>query len=168
MNLFSKTSIVHILLGCFILAYTPIANAKTMSIQVREGQLRSAPSYLSRVVATLNYATRVTIAEEKGPWIRVQTEDGSQKGWIHKSALTKKRLKLASGEKNASTAVSTDEQALAGKGFNSDVEAKFKKDNAEIDFTWVDKMEKIKVPPKKIKKFLKDGDIKPLEGGKTK
>jgi hypothetical protein len=45
---------------------------------------------------------------------------------MHSSALTKKKLKLAAGEADAATTVSSEEQALAGKGFNSDVEAKFK------------------------------------------
>jgi hypothetical protein len=79
---------------------------------------------------------------------------------MHSSALTKKKLKLASGKDNATTTVSSEEQALAGKGFNSEVEAKFKEDNAEIDFTWVDKMEKIKIKTPTLIKFLEKGDIK--------
>jgi len=161
---FLRTMVVMALTGTVVLTAMP-ANAKTMSVQIREGQLRSTPSFLSRVTTTLKYATRVTVVEIKGPWIQVQTKDGSKKGWMHKSALTKKHLKLAAGSEKASTAVSTDEQALAGKGFNSDVEAKFKKDNAKIDFTWVDKMEKIKIGPRETGKFLKAGDIKPLKGG---
>ena len=80
---------------------------------------------------------------------------------MHTSALTKKKLKLSAGEANASTTVSSEEQALAGKGFNSDVEAKFKENNAEIDFSWVDKMEKIKIKTSTLIKFLEQGDIKP-------
>ena len=34
-----------------------------------------------------------------------------------------------------------------------------------FDFTWVDKMEKIKVAPKVSKTFLTQGEVKPTEGG---
>ena len=141
------------------------AKTKTMSVQVKKGQLRSAPSYLSRVVTDLDYTTRVTVLEEKGAWLRVRQEEGNTEGWMHTATLTKKKLKLVSGDKDATTAVSSEEQALAGKGFNSDVEAKFKEQNKEVDFTWVDKMEKITIPTPKIVKFLEAGEVKAAKGG---
>ncbi len=141
------------------------AKAKTMSVQVRKGQLRSAPSYLSRVITALDYTTKVDVLEEKGTWMRVKQQEGDAEGWMNASALTKKKLKLASGDQDATTAVSSEEQALAGKGFNSDVEAKFKEQNSEIDFTWVDKMEKMTIPTPTIVEFLKTGNVKAAEGG---
>jgi uncharacterized protein YgiM (DUF1202 family) len=143
---------------------TAFAGTKKLSVQVRQGQLRTAPSYLSRVVTNLNYATRVVLIEEKGAWLKVSVNDGKTSGWMNKASLTKKRLKMKSGAADISNTVSTEEQALAGKGFNSDVEAEFKKENKDIDFVWVDKMEKIKVNHRTIAKFLKDGDIKSRKG----
>ena len=141
------------------------AKTKTMSVQVKKGQLRSAPSYLSRVVTDLDYTTRVTVLEEKGDWLRVRQEEGDTEGWMHAATLTKTKLKLASGDEDATTAVSSEEQALAGKGFNSDVEAKFKEQNAKVDFTWVDKMEQITIPAPKIVEFLEAGEVKAAQGG---
>ena len=162
MNRFMRCGVAIILL-----AATPSFGAKenTMSVQVREGQLRSAPSYLSRVLATLDYTTSVTILKEQGPWMLVRPADSTTQGWMHSVSLTKKNLKLESGDKDATTAVSTDEQALAGKGFNSDVEAKFKERNAKINFAAVDKMETITIPIATITSFLKEGDVKPAKGG---
>ena len=57
------------------------------------------------------------------------------------------------------TGASGDELALAGKGFNSDVEAAFKAGNKEIDFTWVNRMEKMKVSPAAVEKFLRQGQV---------
>jgi len=54
--------------------------------------------------------------------------------------------------------------ALAGKGFNSDVEAQFKKTHKDIDFSVVDKMEKIKISSSEMQAFLKDGDVAPKGG----
>lgn len=153
-------------IALLLLAVMPAlaAKTKTMSIQVRQGQLRSTPSYLSRIKTTLNYTDRVTILEEKGVWMRVRPEAGTIEGWIHSASLTKKKLALKSGDTDATTAVSTEEQALAGKGFNSDVEAKFKENNDKVSFEWVDKMEKITIPTPKIISFLKAGDVKAKEG----
>jgi len=141
------------------------ARQKKMSVQVREGKLRSAPSYLSKVVTTLDYTARVIVLEKKGIWMKVQTPGGQATGWIHSSALTKKKLKMKADEEEGALGVSSDEQALAGKGFNSDVEAEFKTRNKDIDFTWVDKMESIKVSLAEMQAFLEKGKVKPGEGG---
>jgi hypothetical protein len=45
------------------------------------------------------------------------------------------------------------------------VEAEFKAKNKKIDLVWVDKMEKIKVSPKEMQEFLREGGVKPSEGG---
>ncbi|MFH0880636.1 MAG: hypothetical protein V2A34_13050, partial [Lentisphaerota bacterium] len=59
------------------------------------------------------------------------------------------------------TGASGEELALAGKGFNSDVEAEFKSQNKNVDFTWVDKMEKMKETPDELISFLKEGQVNP-------
>jgi hypothetical protein len=136
-----------------------------MSVQVKSGQLRATPSFLGPLVAPLNYGDRLQVIEQQGDWSKATTPAG-QTGWVHRSALTKKKIVMKAGDQDAQTAASGDELALAGKGFNSDVEADFKAKNRQIDFTWVDKMEKIKVTPESMQQFLKDGGIQPSEGGK--
>lgn len=141
------------------------ARQKSMSVQIREAQVRSAPGFLSRVLTTVPYTERVTILEEKTDWVRVQIDGSQIEGWMHSTALTAKKLKLSAGEQDAQLAVSSDEQALAGKGFNSDVEAQFKKQNSKIDFAPVDKMVKIKIPAETIQAFLTDGSVTPTTKG---
>ena len=143
------------------LAAGPVA----MSVQVKNGQMRATPSFLGSVVAPLSYGDRVQVVEQQGDWSKV-TGPGGQTGWVHGSALTKKQIVMKAGGQNAPTAASGDELALAGKGFNSDIEADFKAKNRNIDFTWVDKMEKIKVAPESMQQFLKEGGVQPAEGGK--
>ncbi|HAK96764.1 MAG TPA: SH3 domain-containing protein [Planctomycetes bacterium] len=140
------------------------AGAATMSVQVKSGQLRATPSFLGRVVAPLSYGDRVEILETKNPWMRVAGPRG-QRGWVHGSALTEKKIAMASGSRDAQTGASSDELALASKGFNSDVEADFKAKHRNVDFTWVDRMEKWKAAPEAMQAFLKDGGLKPAEGG---
>lgn len=150
-----------------IVAATALAaRQKQMSVQVREAQVRQAPGFLSRVLATVPYTEAVTVLEEKNDWTRVQTAvNGGTEGWMHNTALTSKRIKLSGAGPDAQLAVSSDEQALAGKGFNSDVEKQFKERNTKADFSPVDKMEKLKIPVTDIQSFLEEGGVTTANGG---
>lgn len=155
--------------GCLaILLLAGMAHAvkpgKTMSVQMHKGELRAAPSRLAAVVSTVKYGDRLTVQESQSGWIKASAPDGAS-GWIHESALTPKRIVLASGTGDAQLAASSDEMAMAGKGFNSDVEKQFKDKNKDIDFTWVDKMETFLVPPTQLQQFMKDGRVDPSKGG---
>jgi SH3-like domain-containing protein len=138
---------------------------KEMSVQVKQGQVRATPSFLGKVVVTLAYGDRVETLEEKDGWIRIVPPGSKAPGWIHSSALTEKRVVLRAGKKETDVAASTGELALAGKGFNADVEAAFKARNKGIDFTWIDRMENMNVPPGKIHAFVQEGKLIPAEGG---
>ncbi len=154
--------------GCItglMLALPAAARQKTLSVQVREGQLRTSPGFLSRVVAVVPYTEQVSVLEERTDWLRVRTEDAGHEGWMHASALTAQHLKLASGERDAQLGVSSDEQALAGRGFNSQVEAEFKQRNRNIDFARIDRMEALKIPVATLQDFLAEGGLRPPEGG---
>ena len=139
------------------------SSAATMSVQVKEVPVRTTPSFIGKVVGTLAYGDRVEIQKTQGAWSKVAGAGVS--GWMHTSALSSKKIVLASGREQAKVAASGDELALAGKGFNSDVEAQFKAGHKDIDFTWIDRMEKIKIPSSEMQVFLKKGDITSKEGG---
>ena len=146
-----------IIFGCLILS----ASARELSVQIREGQLRAAPSFLSQIREIVPYTERVKVLAEQGDWMQVQPLASETKGWMHQSALTRKKLALAAGEREAAQTVTTSEQALAGKGFNPQVEAEFRSRNAEAAFQWVDKMEQRKVLPGAIQTFLREGGLAP-------
>ncbi|HMO49717.1 MAG TPA: SH3 domain-containing protein [Kiritimatiellia bacterium] len=146
-----------ILAGWLVWATTS-ALANQMSIQVQTGQLRETPSFLGRVVATANYADRVTVIAKQGVWSQVRHPNG-QTGWIHESALTRERIVLRAGAQDVHRTASGEELAMAGKGFNSQVEAEFRDKNREVDFTWIDRMEAISVAESEIMKFLREGGL---------
>lgn len=134
--------------------------ADQMSVQVQNAQLRADASFLAKMTGQVAYGARVTVLQARGDWRQVQAAGGPT-GWLHQSALTKKVISMKAGAQDVATAASGDELALAGKGFNSDVEADFKNKNKDIDFTWIDRMEKIKVSMDEITRFLNDGQVKP-------
>ncbi len=163
------------------------APPKTMSVQVKEGQLRSTPSFLAEIVAKPSYGDRVEIIQDQGTWKKVAIR-GVQ-GWMHTSALTTKSIVLKAGAAASPTgatggevalagkadvlpntspgsqSVTTSEIALAGKGFSEEVEKQYKSLNRNLDYGWVDRMEKFNVSPEQMQAFLKQGNVVPAEGG---
>ena len=135
----------------------------SMSVQVKKGDVRSTPSFLGKIITQLSYGDPVQVQGAKGPWMLVDLVD-SGNGWIHTSALTRKKIILRAGQTDAQQTADSDEIALAGKGFNEQVQGEFKAQNPNIDYTWIDKMEKFVVSRKRMLEFLKEGELNP-EGG---
>lgn len=140
--------------------FGPSGPPAEMSVQVQSGQVRATPSFLGQVVATVKYGDRLDVVEQQNGWTKVRTPAGKE-GWMHDSALTRKRVVMKAGAEDVQASASGEELALAGKGFNSDVEAEFKNQNKDIDFTWVDRMLKYKVTPEEMRAFLKEGEVTP-------
>ncbi len=139
--------------------------AQQLSVQVRETQLRARPSYLGAGGATVAYGTRLTVVGEQGPWRQVTTPDG-QRGWLHLSVLSEKKLRLQSGgDDRAAAGADQDEIALAGKGFTEEVEQSYRRGNQAADYTWVDRMATWRVTPDEALAFLVAGEVVPAEGG---
>ncbi len=147
-----------ILMGCVALAAGAAWAAKEMSVQVRDGQLRNRASFLGTVTGAVAYGDRVTVNQTQAGWCEVAKADGTT-GWIHESALTPKKVVLASGEGDARTGASGEEVALAGKGFSKEVEAEYKKQNKDLDYTWVDWMGRQTVAVEELVQFLKQGEL---------
>ena len=159
----SRLKITGFLISLTLLAVIAWAGQDFMSVQVKKGQLRATPSFLGKIVANLAYGDRVEVLREQGKWIEVR--HGRKSGWLHESALTADRIVLSSGRGDVPTGASSEELALAGKGFNAQVEEEFKTQNKDIDFSWVNRMEKIVISPREMITFLKNGDIQPRPGG---
>ena len=137
-----------------------MAFAGTMSVQVQKSKVRATPSQLGKTVDTVNYGDTVDAGELEKSWYPVTTKTGKN-GWLHESALSKKPIKMSAGTTTVSTGVSSDEVALAGKGFNEQVEAKLKAEGT-LNFTWVDHMINYNIDTEKIITFRANGH---LEGG---
>ena len=135
-----------------------------MSVQVKTAQLRATPSFLGKIVTTVAYAQQVAILKEQGAWVNVTVPGTSTEGWMHSTALTKKKILLNPSASDISQAASSDEIALAGKGFNAQVEEEFKAGNSQVNYAPVNKMETIVISQTQMSKFLQQGGVTP-EGG---
>jgi hypothetical protein len=85
-------------------------------------------------------------------------------GWIHQSALTSKQVVLNSGAAVSSSA-NSQEIALAGKGFNEDVERQYRAGNGRIDYAWVNHMEGYRISREQMISFLDAGKVQAAPGG---
>ena len=90
------------------------------------------------------------------------TADGKT-GWLHESTLSKKPIAMKAGTSDVATGASSEEVALAGKGFNEQVEGKVRSEG-KLDYTWVDKMSKFESSPDQIALFRAQGSL--LGGGR--
>jgi hypothetical protein len=78
--------------------------------------------------------------------------------------LSEKKIVLQAGAEDVQRAATTDELALAGKGFNSRVEERFRAEHPGLDFTWIDRMETFEASPEQVRSFLQEGRLSPRGG----
>jgi len=157
-----RKQLVCVVLACACLVAITAFAAQVMSVQVRDGHVRGTPSFLGKIVGSLSYGQRVAVTGASGDWSEVSF--AGAKGWIHASALTSKDLGLRSGSGQAPTSVSGQEMALAGKGFDAQVEQKYRQTHGG-DFASVDRMERNALQPDRLMAFLQEGGVTP-RGGK--
>ncbi len=152
---------------CFIVFGTQAAwsaDSGSMSVQVKQSQVRTAPSFMARIIATLQYGDRVYVVSSQGTWTQVFMVAAGIKGWVHASALTPKKIVLKAGSADVNKTATSDELSLAGKGFNKEVEGEFKAKNQSLDYAPIDQMETMKVSQRDIREFLKAGAVSPQGG----
>jgi SH3-like domain-containing protein len=153
-----------ILAAVLLLAAAAIfAAPKQMSVNVKETQVRATPSHFAKVLAVVKYGDRLEVVQEQSGWAKVSLSGGKLQGWVSLSALQDKRIALTAGQAGSTSGASSGEVALAGKGFNKEVEAQYK-DEKQLDYTWVDRMEGYRVSPEQVLAFLQAGGL-PAPGG---
>src|SRR6185503_1016379 len=96
-----------------LLAATSLARAEEtkMAVQVKSTPVRETPSFLGKLLGSLSYGDPVVVVEKPGDWIKIKSEKPSVTGWVHKSALTTKKIALTSGKGDANVKASSEELA---------------------------------------------------------
>jgi hypothetical protein len=135
-----------------------------VSIKVKKGQIRSEPTFFGKIIAEAFYGDAVNVMEETEAWKKVSLPYKGIDGWMHGSALSNKRIILKPGESDVRLAATSDEVALAGKGFNKDIEDEYQKRNPRANFNLINKMEMREVSQVEIYAFLETGGLR-VPGG---
>ena len=145
------------------------ADAKQMFVTVKTTVVRATPGYLGKPLGELKYGDRVTVldkpADAPKDWLKILGPDKKLQGWVNASSLSQKEIVLKAGSGDVSQSASSGDVALAGKGFNADVEKQYK-ENQHLDYTWVDNMEKFEVDPRQVSLFLSQGGLSEQGGAK--
>ena len=128
---------------------------KTMYVSVDSAQLKAKPSSASKKLSTVEYKTAVVVLKTEKSWCYVQLEaDSSVEGWLPESALTSKKIK----DKDKAASANADEIALAGKGFNSTIEAVYAQEY-EVNFDVVDYIESLGADTDEAVEFARQGEL---------
>ncbi|MCJ7582030.1 MAG: SH3 domain-containing protein, partial [Candidatus Aminicenantes bacterium] len=127
-------------------------------VKIQSTNIRKEPKFYAGSLSTIKAGDSVELIETQNDWIKVRTTAGVI-GWIHSSAVEQQKFKLSSLDKSLKTQASASEVALAGKGFNKQVEESYRQKNQEISFVYVEKMLAIRIPSAVIEDFLKTGRL---------
>jgi uncharacterized protein YgiM (DUF1202 family) len=151
-------------IGLSLLLFTGLlVAAETLRVRVKSTKLRSSPKFYAGSVASLQFGDSLEKIAAQGDWIQAKTATGTT-GWIHSSAVTVPKFSLTAG-RTAQEEATADEVALAGKGFNQQVEEEYRK-SSDLDYTWVDRMAQIQVTEAEMERFFREGKLGEFGGGR--
>lgn len=142
------------------------------TVQVREAQVREAPSFLSPVVFRAAYTSRVQVVDSQAEWRRIEVPDRDLSGWLLASTLIEKQLVLqAPNKKIAKKLAQKKEQSLAGRSFRTEVEKKLRekqKKKVAEGYVRLDQVvagtDAVTPVPGEIALFRAEGGLAPLRG----
>ncbi|MDR0584664.1 MAG: hypothetical protein LBG57_10010 [Treponema sp.] len=126
----------------------------TMYVGAKTVNLKSSTGFFAKTQATLSYGAQVTVLQVNGKWREVRSSSNvSLRGWTAAANLTAKRV--VSGNTGSASA---KEVALAGKGFNQEVEDAYKTKGG-LNYADVDLTESQNVSDRDLYTFLVDGHL---------
>jgi uncharacterized protein YgiM (DUF1202 family) len=139
--------------------------AETVMVQIKTTSVRKDPKFTSSALATIKAGEALEKLQTQNGWVQVRTKAGVV-GWVHSSAVTAKKLNLTASDSGLQTQASAGEVALAAKGFNKQVEDKYRQANPNLDFAAVDALERIRPTAAEIEAFLRAGHLGEFGGAK--
>ena len=143
---------------CLFLLVAGIAAAQavnsTMYVAIRSVALKSGTGLFASTRGTLNYGDRVTVISVSGRFVQVRSATNSSlTGWTATANLSARQV--VAGTTSTATA---SEVALAGKGFNQEVEDSYRSQQ-NLNYADVDRMETINVDESALIRFLEEGRL---------
>lgn len=154
----------HFIIGMMLLVSMAAfagSTPKEVTVTSKQGSVKIKADHMSKNVEVVVYGDKLKITTKENDWYQVTTPSGKT-GWIHESATTTKKISIERDAKVDDSSSSHDEVALAGKGFNKQVEQAYVKDNPALQraFQQVNQIEALKVPVAQLSAFIKQGQLK--------
>jgi SH3-like domain-containing protein len=128
---------------------------KTLYVSTKTAQVKASTGFFARTRGTLVYGEPVTVLREQGVWVEIRSASRSPvSGWMKSAGLTARRI-TAGG---SAVSASANELALAGKGFNEEVEKSYQ-DGNNLDYSAINSMEARTVSEDELYAFLEEGHL---------
>lgn len=159
-----KKPIIPGLVILLFVVFIALLFAETLIVKVQSTSLRKSPKFYAPGVMTLKAGEKLEKLSSQDGWLEVRSSNGTV-GWIHSSAIDVQKFKLMATDERLKTQAAAGEVALAGKGFNKQVEESFRARHGEANYVWVDKMLLIKIPISEIEAFMRSGRLGEFRGG---
>ena len=125
----------------------------TAWVSSKTADLKSSTWFFAGTTGTLQMGDQVTVLQIDGNWAEVRSSSNSSlSGWTALSNLSARQIVASGGSASAS------EVALAGKGFNQEIENSYKTQGS-YNFADVDKTEAITVTQDELYAFITEGRL---------
>jgi hypothetical protein len=151
-----KKIIILLIIGLVAVGFASaqVARGGTLYVAVKSLTLKSSTGFFASNRGTLNYGASVIVIQINGKFVEVRSAaNASVTGWTPTANLSAKQI--ISGNTNVASA---SEIALAGKGFNQEVEDTYKK-RGTLNYADVDRIEAVTVSESALRRFLEEGRL---------
>ena len=133
--------------------FAQVKKEDTAWVATKTAALKSSTWFFAGTKGTLQMGDQVTVLQVNGNWAEVRSASNSSlSGWTAVSNLSSRRIVASAA------GVSTDDVALAGKGFSQEVENSYKT-SGQYNYADVDRTEANTVSPEDLYQFLVDGRL---------
>jgi len=138
------------------LAAAQVRTGGTLYVAIKNLDLKSGTGFFASSRGKLNYGDRVTVLQVSGRFVEVRSASNSSlSGWTASANLSARQV--VSGTSSTATA---REVALAGKGFNQEVEQSYRTQQRNLNYADVDRVEAISVNETTLRRFLEEGRLR--------
>jgi hypothetical protein len=147
-----------------VLLWAGAAWGETLKVTQPNQSLYPDPDFASSPRSPVPVDSEVTVLRQAGDWYKVDFQ--GKTGWMHRQAFPQAQAPskfslpglLFGGPVKETT---SDEVALAGKGFTPEVETSYRQKHPEANFAQVDRVETFRVDEAKLQAFIQEGGLKP-------
>ncbi len=150
----AKTWVILLAL-CLI---SSVAAAATVKVITQEAMIRKDKRFFAPALVRAPFGAALQELGREGDWFRVNYQ--GKEGWIHKSAIQEQKFQLSSLAGGQAEEASRDEIALAGKGFNPEVEKAFRDKNPKMRYDLVNQVQAYRVEEQKLQAFIRAGNLR--------
>jgi hypothetical protein len=151
-----KKILVFITLTLFAagVVFAQVSRGSSAWVNAKSVNVKSSTGFFASTRGKLAYGDQVAVTQVKGKYAEVRSANNTVSGWVAVSNLSAKRI-VASG---SGSGASASEIALAGKGFNQEIENAYKAEG-DLNYADVDRTEAITVSQEDLYSFVTEGHL---------